>query len=110
LEKYLKINLPKITIKKVSSEFLIPQKSLSKQSARIQNANNTFVVENASPCSNILLIDDFVGSGSTLNYIAKKIKSKILNKQVKITCFAISGTPNGIINNENEKFEVVNEA
>ena len=54
------------------------------------------------------LLSDFVGSGSPFNYFAKKIKAKHTN--CSITCFAIAGTPNGVINNNTKNFEVINEA
>lgn len=108
LQKYLKLLLPRIEIQKISNEYLVPQKTLSKPSDRKLNAENTFVVESVPTVNNILLLDDFVGSGSSFNYIAKKIKLR--NRTCKVICFAISGTPNGIINNENKKFEVINEA
>ncbi|PIE85353.1 hypothetical protein CSA08_02135 [Candidatus Gracilibacteria bacterium] len=54
----------------------IPQKSIKSKSGRIKNAKNTIFVhdENTKNYSNILLIDDFVGSGATLNITAQKIK------------------------------------
>lgn len=107
LEKYLKLTLPKVKITKIKNQFLVPQKTLSKSSERKQNADETFVVEYVPQVKNILLIDDFVGSGSSFNSIAKKIKFK---HNCTIICFAISGTPNGVINNQNNKFEVINEA
>jgi hypothetical protein len=107
LEKYLKIKLPKVVIAKVSKEYVVAQKTLSKTSERRENAEATFVVESVPSVDTVLLIDDFVGSGSSFNYIAKKIK-KIHN--CNIITFAISGTPNGIINKDTSKFEVMNEA
>lgn len=107
IEKYLNLSLPKVTIQKITNQYIVPQKTLSKPSERKQNANSTFAVEYVPEVKNILLIDDFVGSGSSFNFVAKKIKSK---QNCNITCLAISGTPNGIINNQNNKFEVINEA
>jgi biotin operon repressor len=106
-KNYLNIQVPNISISKIKNEYTVPQKSLSKPAERIQNAKNSFHVNPGQILNNILLIDDFVGSGSSLNYVAKKIKSK--NSKCKIIGYAISGTPNGIINNS-KKFEVINEA
>ncbi|MES2797886.1 MAG: hypothetical protein V4683_18110 [Bacteroidota bacterium] len=93
LETHLKINLPKINIKKISGIIPIPQKSLSKLDERINNAENTFAVTETVRYKHILLIDDAVGSGSTLNQIAGKIKLKgIANK---ITGLAIVGSFKG---------------
>ena len=122
LNKKLGLYLPKIEIIKIRNEFIVPQKTLTKPSDRVENAQNTFVVDFIPKCKNILLIDDFVGSGSTFNFVGKKIKQKLEKNQknilnlkklknlVKITCFAIAGTPNGIVNKEIKKFEVINEA
>lgn len=78
----LKINLPSIEIQKISGIIPVPQKSLNKIEERINNAENTFVVKSKVSYNNVLLIDDAVGSGSTLNQIAGKIKNKQLAKTV----------------------------
>ena len=78
----LKINLPSIEIKKTGGIIPVPQKSLNKIEERINNAENTFVVKGTVSYNTILLIDDAVGSGSTLNQIARKIKNKQLAKNV----------------------------
>lgn len=107
LQKYLNISLPHITITKIRNKISVPQKSLSRPSERIENAQQTFMVESGYVGKRVLLIDDFVGSGSSLNYVAKQI---VTNKpKTKVIAYAIAGTANGIINNSN-KFEVVNEA
>lgn len=78
----LKINLPSIEIQKISGIIPVPQKSLNKIEERINNAENTFVVKSKVSYNNVLLIDDAVGSGSTLNQIAGKIKNKQLARTV----------------------------
>lgn len=78
----LKINLPSIEIQKIGGIIPVPQKSLNKLEERINNAENTFVVKSKVSYNNVLLIDDAVGSGSTLNQIAGKIKSKKLANYV----------------------------
>ncbi|WP_309607827.1 hypothetical protein [Flavobacterium sp.] len=78
----LKINLPSIEIQKIGGIIPVPQKSLNKIEERINNAENTFVVKGNVSYNTILLIDDAVGSGSTLNQIAGKIKNKQLAKNV----------------------------
>ena len=93
LETHLKINLPKINIQKISGIIPIPQKSLNKIEERINNAENTFAVTETVKYKHILLIDDAVGSGSTLNQIAGKIKQKGIAK--KITGLAIVGSFKG---------------
>ena len=89
----LKINLPSIEIIKISGIIPVPQKSLNKIEERINNAENTFVVKSNVSYNNLLLIDDAVGSGATLNQIAGKIKSKELAK--KIIGLAIVGSYKG---------------
>lgn len=82
LETHLSINLPKIKIQKLSGIIPVPQKSLSKIEERINNAENTFAVSETVRYQKILLIDDAVGSGSTLNQIAGKIKQKEIARSV----------------------------
>jgi hypothetical protein len=78
----LKINLPSIEIQKIGGIIPVPQKSLNKIEERINNAENTFVVKGNVSYKTVLLIDDAVGSGSTLNQIAGKIKNKQLAEKV----------------------------
>jgi predicted DNA-binding protein YlxM (UPF0122 family) len=93
LETHLKINLPKVNIQKISGLIPIPQKSLNKIEERIKNAENTFAVTETIKYDHLLLIDDAVGSGSTLNQIAGKIKQKGIAS--KITGLAIVGSFKG---------------
>jgi len=90
LETHLKINLPKTKIQKISGIIPVPQKSLSKIEERINNAEHTFAVNETVKYKHLLLIDDAVGSGSTLNQIAGKIKQKGIAK--KITGLAVVGS------------------
>jgi phosphoribosylpyrophosphate synthetase len=78
----LKINLPVIEIMKIGGIIPVPQKSLNKIEERINNAENTFVIKGNVSYNNLLLIDDAVGSGSTLNQISGKIKRKELAKNI----------------------------
>lgn len=84
--KFIKENinaaLPLIEIKKISGIIPIPQKSLSKLDERITNATNSFAITDQRKFKKVLLIDDAVGSGATLNQIAEKIKNKKVAKQV----------------------------
>lgn len=98
-EKELNIDLPKILIKKISNEIVIPQKALSKLFERVANAKNTFVVPNQKKFNSVLIIDDAIGSGATINEIALKLKEKKIAKY--ITGMAITGSYKG--------FEVISE-
>lgn len=93
IEEKLNIALPVIEIKKISGIIPVPQKSLSKLDERIKNAENTFAVTEKRIFKHIVLIDDAVGSGSTLNQIAGKIKLKGIAK--RITGLAIVGSFKG---------------
>ncbi len=93
LETHLKVNLPKINIQKISGIIPVPQKSLNKLDERIKNAENTFAVSETVKYKHVLLIDDAVGSGSTLNQIAGKIKQKGVAK--KVSGLAIVGSFKG---------------
>jgi hypothetical protein len=89
----LKINLPVIEIIKTGGIIPVPQKSLNKLEERINNAENTFIIKGNVSYNNLLLIDDAVGSGSTVNQISGKIKRKELAK--KIIGLAIVGSYKG---------------
>lgn len=94
LEQGLHEQIRKISITKLKTEISIPQKTLSKLSDRIENANNTIIVEETAKFKNILLIDDAVGSGATLNETAKKIREKNICSG-KIISLAITGSFKG---------------
>jgi hypothetical protein len=93
MQQKLNLNLPHIEIKKISGIIPIPQKSLSKMNERIRNAENTFAVVDNRQFKHVLLIDDAVGSGSTLNQIAEKLKNKQVAK--KVTGIAVVGSFKG---------------
>lgn len=82
IQESLNLNLPILEIKKISGIIPIPQKSLSKLDERIKNAENTFAVTEQRKFNKVLLIDDAVGSGATLNQLAEKIKNKDVAKMV----------------------------
>ncbi len=93
IRTHLKINLPEINIQKNSGLIPVPQKSLHKMEERIRNADSTFVILEKVKYDKILLIDDAIGSGATLNQIAAKIKSKSIAQSV--TGLAIVGSFKG---------------
>jgi DNA-binding Lrp family transcriptional regulator len=99
IEKECHFNLRVLRVEKLRTEIIVPQKTLSQLSDRIMNARKTMLVTEKAPFNRVLLIDDAVGSGSTLNEIAKQIKEKNSCKHV-IGC-AITGSFKG--------FEVLNE-
>lgn len=82
IEDRLQVSLPLIDIKKMSGLIPVPQKSLNKLDERINNADNTFGVFGDVNYKTVLLIDDAVGSGATINQIAKKVLEKKIAKKV----------------------------
>lgn len=113
LKNYLNIDLNEIQVTKLKTEVVVPQKTLTTTKDRIINSKTTFMVNKvASTTKNILIVDDFAGTGATINYIAQKMlqKSKQFNehKTLNIIGLAICGTPNGVIDNS-KKFEIVKE-
>jgi len=92
LEKELRLDLPIVKINKVISDIRVPQKTLKKLTDRIENANETFVVESNPSFKNVLLIDDAVGSGASINQVAQKIKDKGIAE--KVIGFAVTGSLN----------------
>lgn len=93
LKKLLDIQLPHVKIEKIKTAIIIPQKALSKIYERVANAQNTFAIPSQQKYQHLLIIDDAVGSGATINEIAIKIKGKNIAKE--ITGLAISGSFKG---------------
>lgn len=94
LEEQLSLTIRALSVSKVKTEIIVPQKTLSKLEDRIENARQTIIVDDTKQYNNILLIDDAVGSGSTLNETARQIKNKKLAKD-KIIGLAITGSFKG---------------
>ena len=82
LEKNLHEHVRMLSIVKIKTEITVPQKTLTKLSDRIENAKNTIIVDERGIFENVLLIDDAVGSGATLNETALQIKQKGIAKKV----------------------------
>lgn len=95
LKKFLNLNLPEIKIEKIKKDILVQQKSLKDLNDRVYNAEHTMMVTTRVNKSykTLLLIDDFTGSGSTLNQIAKKCKEQDLAD--RIIGLTLTGSING---------------
>lgn len=93
MENALKIPLPAIDLKKISGIIPVPQKSLNKLEERITNAVNTFAVTDQRKFNRVIVIDDAIGSGATMNEVALKIKDKGVADH--ITGLAIVGSFKG---------------
>ncbi len=100
LERLLHLPLPTLKITKIRTPIMVPQKTLSKLNERLENARKSFVVEERNTYHNILLIDDAIGSGATMNEIAEQIRSKNLCTG-KIIGLALTGSFSG--------FEIIQE-
>ena len=94
LKKHLPIKQKQLSIIKTKTSVIVAQKTLNKLQDRIENARQTIIVEDKTPFDNILLIDDAVGSGATLNETAAQIKHKKLCHG-KIIGLAIVGSFKG---------------
>lgn len=99
LQKGYNLPLPHLNLLKVSGAIPVPQKALNKIEDRIGNARASIVVKENRQFNNVLLIDDAVGSGATINESAEKLRQKKTAK--KIFGLAITGSYKG--------FEVIQE-
>lgn len=99
--KKLALPFPEIALSKAyPGNIRVAQKTLSRLVDRIENARDTIFVKNPqSRFESILLIDDAVGSGASLNETAKKLKEFGMAK--KVFGFAVVGSMKG--------FEVIRE-
>ena len=94
LAKNLKLKNKTISIVKIKTPIIVPQKTLNKLNDRIENARDTIIVDENMVFKNVLLIDDAVGSGATLNETAKKIRERKICKG-NIIGLAITGSFKG---------------
>ncbi len=99
LERQLHLALPKISLVKIKTDVTVPQKTLNKLDDRIENAKRTIIVDEKKKFKIVLLIDDALGSGATINETAKKIRGQKLADN--IIGLAIAGSFSG--------FEVISE-
>ncbi|NCU29733.1 HTH domain-containing protein [Candidatus Saccharibacteria bacterium] len=76
IQNKLNLNVRILSINKIRTTVTVPQKTLSKIEDRIINARETISLDDTGIYKNILLIDDALGSGATLNEVAKKIRNK----------------------------------
>jgi DNA-binding transcriptional ArsR family regulator len=100
-ERNLNLTIPKLEIIKIKGDIIVPQKTLNKLSDRIENAQKSIIVRDTRQYKNILLIDDAVGSGASINETAAQIRTKNLSSG-KIIGLALTGSFKG--------FDVISEA
>ncbi len=94
LEKQLALPSRILSVTKIKTEIIVPQKTLSKLEDRIENARKTIIVDDKKEYKNVLLIDDAVGSGATMNETARQIKKMSLASG-EIIGLAITGSFKG---------------
>lgn len=94
LKNYLALPVRDIKIVKAQTEVIVPQKTLNKIEDRMENAQKSIFVTDSNQYKNILLIDDAVGSGATLNETALQIK-RLGICSGKIIGLAITGSFKG---------------
>jgi len=99
LERMLSLPMPALNLVKMKTPVAVPQKTLNKLEDRVENAKSTIVVDDDRKYGTILLLDDALGSGATMNEIARKIKNQNLAQTV--IGLAITGSFSG--------FEVISE-
>jgi hypothetical protein len=93
LQKGYNLPLPHLNLVKVTGAIPVPQKALSKIEDRIDNARASIIVKETRQFNHVLLIDDAVGSGATINETAAKLNLKKTAK--KIFGLAITGSFKG---------------
>ncbi|OHA91045.1 MAG: hypothetical protein A2832_01350 [Candidatus Zambryskibacteria bacterium RIFCSPHIGHO2_01_FULL_44_22b] len=99
LERMLDLPMSTLNLVKVKTPVAVPQKTLNKLEDRVENARSTIVVDDTRKYGTLLLLDDALGSGATLNETARKIRSQNLAQTV--IGLAITGSFSG--------FEVISE-
>ncbi len=92
--KQLELTVPVVSILKMISDIPVPQKTLSRVEDRIENARRTIIVDEPHQYRNVLLVDDAVGSGATLNETATKLKQQHIATG-SIIGFSITGSYKG---------------
>ncbi len=100
-EDRLHLTLPSIKlIKAYKGQIPIAQKTLSKLEQRIENARDSIYIRDTNQqYTNVLLIDDAVGSGASMNEVAKKLLDHGIAQ--KVFGFSLVGSYKG--------FEVISE-
>ena len=78
VERRLNIGLPTVKLEKIKGEVIVPQKTLNRLSDRIENSKQIRFVSGveSKKYDTVLLIDDALGSGATLNEVARQIKKQ----------------------------------
>ncbi len=82
LERELRLPVPKVKVVKKRADVVVPQKTLKKLSDRVVNARESFEVVDSGAYRRVLIIDDAVGSGASINEIACKLQKRGVAQEV----------------------------
>ena len=97
LRKNFLINIPSIKVMKAFPAEVIPQKSISNLDARIENALSSNHIltsrEQLAKYKHILIVDDAIGSNSTIHSLGFKIKQS--RPKIQISAMSIVGSFKG---------------
>jgi hypothetical protein len=94
LEGALQSHLPRTLVYKVSNDIPVPQKTLSRLEDRIANARASMIIPSQTTIhSPVLVIDDSIGSGASMNELAAKIKQ--ISPKAKVIGLALTGSFKG---------------
>ena len=94
IEHGLHLTVPRVALIKLKTKIIVPQKTLNKLEDRIENEINTILVDEMKTFDNVLLIDDAVGSGATLNETAHHLRKKGIVRG-EIIALAVTGSFKG---------------
>jgi hypothetical protein len=93
LQLHLDLYLPELEIRKISGIIPVPQTALSKLEERMKKVEYSYAVTDLRKFEHVVLIDDEISSGATLNQIAAKLKNKGIAH--KVSGLAVVGSPKG---------------
>lgn len=95
VRKHLALDLPEIQVRKIfAGSIPVPQKSIARLEDRIENARSTLYVDPLNlKIKRVLVIDDAIGSGATINELSK-ILTRTFHPQ-EIHAYAIVGSYKG---------------
>ena len=82
LKKRLALNIPIINAQKNSSLLPIQQKNLKRLKDKIIHAKKSIEIEKTEAYKKVLIIDDVLDSGASINEVAKKLIQQKLTTEV----------------------------
>jgi hypothetical protein len=105
LDKTVNSSIPRVKAYKKFEDMVIQQKTISNRNDRIESARETIFIDNIDQkFQSCLIIDDAIASGSTLNEIARKLRTQNIVTG-KIVGLGIVGN----LNDSKKGYDVINE-